>query len=171
MTADLFPELDRAIVRLDRSIDRERPCCENLATIHVGTGPHGAALRCAACGRHRGWLPNRAIDFVKQITERFGALDRPITLGDQTIGGEALKKFDDTNRGALFKNDRKDGESSPDYKGTINVDGVEHWLNGWIKESKKGDKFMSLSRRPKEEPKDKAKPAGKQFNDDLPWMP
>jgi hypothetical protein len=96
MADDLFPELDRTFVRLDRSIDRERPCCENLATIHLGTGPHAAALRCASCGQHRGWLPKEATDFVKAVSEQFGALDQPITLGDQTIGGEAMTKFDDT---------------------------------------------------------------------------
>jgi ribosome modulation factor len=55
------------------------------------------------------------------------------------------------------------------YKGTINIGGIEHWLNGWIKESQKAGKYMSLSVRPKEE---KAKPAAtKEFNDDLPWVP
>ncbi len=78
-----------------------------------------------------------------------------------------MKKYDDTNRGALFKNARKNGDTDPDYRGMVNVAGVEHWLNGWIKESKKGEKFMSLSLRPKEETKQTAKPAA-DFNDDLP---
>ena len=171
MTADLFPELDRTVVRLDRKIDRERPCCENLATIHVGSGPHGAALRCASCGRHRGWLPKEATDFVKAVSEQFGVLDRPIILGDQTIGGKTLTKFDDTNRGVLFKNDRKESEKHADYKGEMNVNGTDFWLDAWIRESKKGTKFMSLSLRHKEETKDKAKSAGKPFNGDLPWIP
>jgi uncharacterized protein (DUF736 family) len=50
-----------------------------------------------------------------------------------------------TNRGSLFKNDRKDDAKFPDYKGRLNVDGVEYWLSAWLKLSKDGQKFMSLS--------------------------
>jgi hypothetical protein len=32
------------LIRLDRRTDREKPCCENLATILAGKGPHGAEL-------------------------------------------------------------------------------------------------------------------------------
>jgi hypothetical protein len=72
MTDNQFPELDRTIVRLDRSTDRERPCCKNLATLSSGKGPHGAELRCAGCGRHRGWLPKQATEFLNTIVNRFG---------------------------------------------------------------------------------------------------
>jgi hypothetical protein len=63
-----------------------------------------------------------------------------------------MPEFDNTNRGVLFKNDRKENDKHPDYTGSMNVDGIEHWLSAWIKEGKKG-KFMSLSLRPKDEPK------------------
>lgn len=46
--------------------------------------------------------------------------------------------------GVLFKNDKKDAENQPDYKGSIKIDGVEMRLSAWIKEGKKG-KFMSIS--------------------------
>lgn len=52
---------------------------------------------------------------------------------------------DNTNRGVLFKNQRKQSDRHPDYTGSINVDGVEHFLDAWIKRSGKGETFMSLS--------------------------
>ena len=58
-------------------------------------------------------------------------------------------EYDNTNRGSLFKNDRKDDAKFPDYKGSLNVDGVEYWLSAWIKEGKTG-KFMGLAVNPKD---------------------
>ena len=56
------------------------------------------------------------------------------------------KRFDETNRGVLFNNrDRKSSERDRDYGGKVNVEGKEYWLSGWIKTSKKGLKFLSLS--------------------------
>jgi hypothetical protein len=124
-----------AIVRLDRSTDRERPCCENLATIRPGKGPHGAELRCARCGRHRGWLPKGATEFLDDIANRFDNPAEPIVLRDNSIGDHEMKKYDDRDRGTLFRNDRKDGDKSPDYKGSINVGGVEHWAQ-WMDQGK-----------------------------------
>lgn len=55
-----------------------------------------------------------------------------------------MTQYDNTNRGAIFKNDRKEKDKHPDYKGSVNADGVEYWVSAWIKEGKKG-KFFSLS--------------------------
>jgi hypothetical protein len=53
-------------------------------------------------------------------------------------------------QGALFKNDRKQG-NGPDYKGDITVDGTAYWISAWLKESKGGKKYMSLAVTPKDE--------------------
>ena len=148
---DLFghPVAQPQIVRLDRRTDRDKPCCQNLAIIHPRhDGPHAAELRCADCGKHRGWLPKVALEFLAETTRRFGASTDPIVLRDQQIGEHMLKQQRD-NSGILFKNDRKETDNHPDYTGTINVNGVEFYLNAWIKQGQKA-KFMSLSVKPKE---------------------
>lgn len=67
------------------------------------------------------------------------------------------QQYDETNRGKLFKNERKEKDTHADYRGSINVDGVEYWLDAWIKTSgpnsqSPGTKFMSLSVKPKDAP-------------------
>lgn len=86
-----------------------------------------------------------------------------------------MSQYDNTNSGTLFKNDRKEKETHPDYKGQINIDGVEYWLSSWIKVSKDGTKkFMSLSVQPKDGAPAK-KPAKQQdsgfddFDSDVPF--
>lgn len=59
------------------------------------------------------------------------------------------QQYDNTNRGALFKNDDRKTDKHPEYSGSLNVDGVDYYLSGWIKEGKKG-KFFSLSIKRKE---------------------
>lgn len=63
-----------------------------------------------------------------------------------------MPEFDNNLRGVLFKNDRKEKDSHPDYKGQCEIDGAEYWLSAWIKTGAKG-KFMSLSFTAKDAPK------------------
>ena len=72
--------------------------------------------------------------------------------------------------GALFKNDRKEKETQPDYRGDVKIDGQEYWLSAWIKEGKKG-KFFSLALTAKEPRPESAAPAAPaaDFDDDLPF--
>ena len=82
---------------------------------------------------------------------------------------------DNTNSGALFKNDKEGKESRPDYRGTLNVNGTDFWISAWIKSSKAGQKYMSLSVQPKQA-KDikgavahKAPAGAADFDDDIPF--
>ena len=57
--------------------------------------------------------------------------------------------YDNTNRWTLNKNERKEKDTHPDYKGSINVDGADYWLDGWIKDSPNG-RFISGTLKAKE---------------------
>jgi hypothetical protein len=86
--------------------------------------------------------------------------------------------YSNNNRGALFINDRRQGENSPDYRGQINIDGVEYWLSGWRKKSAMGVKYLSLSLKPKQAQPEASKQApdkGQSFaaamSDEIPFAP
>ena len=60
-------------------------------------------------------------------------------------------EYDDTNRGSLFRNKKKNSDRHPDYTGTLNVGGVEFWISAWSKFSPKlGENLLSISVTPKE---------------------
>jgi hypothetical protein len=160
------------LVQLDRQCDRERPCHNNLAAVHVHhNGVHAAELRCASCNSHRGWVPKVALDFLTTTAKCFGAPTAPIVLRDSTItNGECTmptKQYD--NSGILFRCDNKDSERDRDYRGELTIGGVEYWLSGWIKEGKKG-KFLGLAVKPKDAPAaDKSKSRSDELNDGIPF--
>lgn len=60
---------------------------------------------------------------------------------------------------SLFKNNRKEKETHPDYAGSIMIAGKEHYLNAWLKDGKNG-KFFSGSVGKEKVPKDNFKPKG-----------
>lgn len=70
-----------------------------------------------------------------------------------------MTQYDNTNRGVLFKNHRKQTDRHPDYTGSVNVDGVEFFLDAWLKDGPKG-KFMSLSVKRKDKQPEPVKQAG-----------
>lgn len=75
------------------------------------------------------------------------------------------------NSGSLFKNDRKEKETHPDYKGSAMINGVEYWVSAWLKEGKGGTKYMSFSYQPKQEqaPKSQPKDYAEDFDDSCPF--
>ena len=76
------------------------------------------------------------------------------------------------NAGALFKNEKRESENHPHYKGSAVIDGVEMWMSAWVKDSKTGAKYMSLSFSPKQAAPATTKPVSANLNpddDDLPF--
>jgi len=83
--------------------------------------------------------------------------------------------YETANRGSLFKNKRKEEEKHPDYNGSLNVNGTDYWISAWLQTSQKtGEKFMSLSIKPKQEQQAPAKKPTKDeglndLDDDIPF--
>ncbi len=73
--------------------------------------------------------------------------------------------YDNTNSGALFRNDRRQSDSHPEYTGTINVKGEEFWLSAWVKQTKDGKKFFSIKLREKNAAPPQPKPAAREEAD------
>lgn len=68
------------------------------------------------------------------------------------------KEYDDTNRGAAFRNSEKGPEGTEkwaDFKGSINIEGEEYWLDCWKKLIQNGDRagetMLSFSVKPKDQ--------------------
>lgn len=78
--------------------------------------------------------------------------------------------YDNTNSGILSKNDKqREGKKDPEYTGQINIEGVDYWLSGWVREGKRG-KFFSLKVRPKDDKNARpAKPKSKSSDDEIPF--
>lgn len=71
---------------------------------------------------------------------------------------------DNTNSGALFKNDRKEKDTHPNLSGHINVEGKDYWLSGWTKKNDDGSfKVISLAVKPKE-PRNQQQDRGRAFD-------
>lgn len=77
------------------------------------------------------------------------------------------------NSGAIFKNDKKTAETHPDYRGKINVDGVEKEISLWVKTAASGLQYFSVSiQKPWVKPganTPKVESTGHSIDDDLPF--
>jgi hypothetical protein len=91
MSTDLFgmPTLVGLKVKLNRPVDRERPCCRNICVIGPGKGPHAGSFNCADCGQHRGWLSKSTAQWIEHVAARFGAPEVIVVRSSSLVEEEA----------------------------------------------------------------------------------
>lgn len=86
-----------------------------------------------------------------------------------------MPEYDRTNTGAIFRNDKKSADQHPDYTGSLDVEGVPHYIDCWLREKKDGSgKFFSVRIKPKgqaapQKPKPAAKPASADEDEGIPF--
>jgi hypothetical protein len=56
-----------------------------------------------------------------------------------------MSEYDNTNRGQIWKNDDRKTETHPQFKGTVNVEGVEYWVSAWSRKPDANPKSPALS--------------------------
>lgn len=79
-----------------------------------------------------------------------------------------MPEYDNTNRGALFPNDKDGNDKRPDFTGTVNVDGRELRLAAWKAEAKSGTKYLQLKVSEKNSAPAESAPAESK-SDDFGW--
>jgi len=64
-----------------------------------------------------------------------------------------MAEFDNTNRGSIWKNEKKEKDTHPDFTGSLNVNGVEYWVSAWKRKEGAAAKApaLSFSIKPKDE--------------------
>lgn len=81
-----------------------------------------------------------------------------------------MTEYNNTNRGVLFRDNKRTNDRAPEYTGKLDVDGKEYRIAAWVKEGKNG-KFFSLQ---VEEPRQKSGGAntgysGGDLDDEIPF--
>lgn len=69
-----------------------------------------------------------------------------------------MSEYNDDNRLAIWKNDKKETDKHPDFKGNGMVNGVEVWVSAWLRAE--GDNPKSPSLRISVTPKEEAHSSG-----------
>jgi hypothetical protein len=106
--------------------------------------------------------------FINETTRCFGAPPVSVILRQ---GGTEMD-YDNTNRGALFRNEDKNpnDDKDRDYSGSLNIEGAEYWISGYVRTSKSGRKFLSLSvksKNAKPKPAEPKPPLSADLNDEI----
>lgn len=55
-----------------------------------------------------------------------------------------MSDYDNTNRGAIWPNDKKETDKHPDFTGKLNVEGKDFYVSAWKREEGANPKAPSL---------------------------
>lgn len=82
-----------------------------------------------------------------------------------------MTDYDNTNRGSIWKNDKKETDRHPDFTGSLNVEGVEYWVSAWKRKPDANPKApaLSFSVKPKEQQPQQAPAQQQGMDDDIPF--
>ena len=86
-----------------------------------------------------------------------------------------MSGFDNELTGILSRNDRKEKDTHPDFKGNATINGVDYWIDAWTQERKDGSgrKFFKLKFKAKDQQQAGAAkprvPAAAEMDDDAPF--
>jgi hypothetical protein len=54
-------------------------------------------------------------------------------------------KYDNSNRGSIWQNQKKTTDNHPDFTGSLNVDGVDYWVSAWKRKADASPNAPALS--------------------------
>ena len=78
-----------------------------------------------------------------------------------------MAEYSNENRGSIWRNERKTSDTHPDFTGTLNVDGVEYFVDAWKRKPDASEKAPALSFKVKRKDKQgTSKPPRQQLPDD-----
>lgn len=78
-------------------------------------------------------------------------------------------QFDNTNNAVIFKNNKKEKDTQPDYTGTVNVEGKDYSISLWIKDGKAGKFFAGKIQEPFKKMENTSDKINKMNDMDLPF--
>jgi spermidine/putrescine-binding protein len=55
-----------------------------------------------------------------------------------------MSDFDNTNKGAIWKNEDRQSDKHPHFRGSINVEGVDYWVSAWLKDKDANPKAPAM---------------------------
>jgi hypothetical protein len=76
-------------------------------------------------------------------------------------------EYDNTNRGSIWKNEKKDTDKHPDFTGSLNVEGVEYWVSAWKRKEGASAKAPALSFQVKPKEDKRSAPRAPRDNSDM----
>ncbi|CAB4188141.1 hypothetical protein UFOVP1165_34 [uncultured Caudovirales phage] len=82
--------------------------------------------------------------------------------------------YDNDNKGAVWKNLKREKDTHPHWTGSAMINGVDYWVNAWKKaddanEKAPSIKFSFTAKEKREESHPVAQNHGPDFDDDIPF--